>query len=163
VDDAGTLHRNAARVQQALRDAGSSARVVQDPQSARTAEEAAQRLGCEVGAIVKSLLFLADGAPLLVLTSGAHRVDTVFLGAALGAELTRADADAVRLATGQPIGGVAPLGHPSRLRTIVDETLAGFPVVWAAAGTPHALFATSFTELLALTGGEAAAVRPAAG
>jgi len=106
-----------------------------------------------VGAIVKSLVFTADGAPVLILASGDHQVDVAKIAAALGVEhVARADADTVRAATGYPIGGVAPLAHPAPLRTLVDTHLGGFDVVWAAAGTPHAVFPTSYDELLRLTG-----------
>jgi prolyl-tRNA editing enzyme YbaK/EbsC (Cys-tRNA(Pro) deacylase) len=115
---------------------------------------AAEQLGVEIGAIVKSLIFLADGEPVLVLTSGSHQVDTVRVAAAAGVSaLRRADADAVRAATGQPIGGVAPVGHPAPLRTFVDVALAEYPVIWAAGGHPHTVFPTTYAELLALTAG----------
>lgn len=159
------LHRNAARVQDALAAAGSDAEVRQLTDSARTAAEAAAALGVDIGAIVNSLIFRAEptesvgeAIPLLVLTSGAHRVDVAHLGAALGVRLGRADADFVRGATGQPIGGVAPIGHPSPVRTVVDRALATYPVVWASAGHPHAVFPTTFDELVRLTGGEPADV-----
>lgn len=153
------LHPNAQRVADALAAAGASGAVRQLPDSARTASMAAEALGVEIGAIVNSLVFAADGAPLLVLTSGAHRVDTGRVGGLLGAvELTRATPDFVRAATGQPIGGVAPLGHPVRLRTLVDVALGHYDVVWAAAGTPHTVFPTSYVELLRITGGTAADV-----
>ena len=138
-----SLHRHAVRVQEALVAAGSLAEVRQLTDSARTAAEAAEALGVEIGAIVNSLVFRAEAtdgvgepAPLLVLTSGAHRVDVEHLGGALDVRLRRADADFVRAATGQPIGGVAPVGHPRRVRTVVDRALAAHPVVWAAAGIP---------------------------
>lgn len=132
-------------------------RVFEEP--ARTAAEAAALLGVEVGAIANSLVFTADGEPLLVLTSGAHRVDTTAVAALLGvATVRRADPDTVRAATGQVIGGVAPVGHPSPLRTLVDTSLATHPVVWAAAGHPHAVFSTTYDELLRVTGGRPAEV-----
>ena len=126
--------------------------------STRTAKDAANALGCDVGAIASSLLFLAGEEPLLVLTSGAHRVDEARVGDLVGAPLRRASADEVRAHTGYAIGGVAPVGHPEQLRTLVDVQLADHPVVWAAAGHPHAVFPTSYDELLALTGGEPAVV-----
>ena len=154
------VHRNVAHVRDTLRalDAPGEVRVLAD--AARTAREAADALGVPVGAICSSLVFLLDGDPLLVLTSGAHRVDTVMLGGELGGEITRADADAVRAATGQPIGGVAPVGHPAPVRTVVDVALAEHSVVWAAAGHPHAVFPTTFHELVRMTGGEARVVGP---
>lgn len=158
VADVSATHPNVQRVAAVLRDAGiaGEVRVFDDP--ARSAAEAAALLGVDVGAIVKSLVFLLDGEPLLVLASGAHNVDTAKLGAELGGTLRRADADAVRAATGQAIGGVAPVGHPAQLRTVVDVDLASYDVVWAAAGHPHAVFPTSYDDLLRLTGGEALAV-----
>jgi len=155
-----TLHRNAVRVRETLRELGMSGEVHQLADSARTAREAAEALEVPVGAICSSLVFLLDGEPLLVLTSGAHRVDTELLGAALGGTITRADADAVRAATGQPIGGVAPVGHPAPVRTVIDVALEEFEVVWAAAGHPHAVFPTTFAELLRVTAGDPRVVGP---
>jgi len=149
-----TLHRNVVRVREALAELGITGEVRQLADSTRTAREAAEALDVPVGAICSSLVFLLDGEPLLVLTSGAHRVDTDMLGTELGGTITRADADAVRAATGQPIGGVAPVGHPAPLRTVVDVALEEFETVWAAAGHPHAVFPTSFAELVRVTGGE---------
>ena len=148
------MHPNAERVVAALRAAGATGEVRELSDSARTAAEAATALGCPVGAIVKSLVFAADGAPLLVLTSGSHTVDTDRLADALDlATVTRADADLVRSATGFPIGGVAPVGHPAPLQTVVDTALGRYDVVWAAAGTPHAVYPTTYEELLRMTGG----------
>lgn len=155
-----TLHRNAVRIQDLLRELGMTGEVRQLADSARTAREAAEALGVPVGAICSSLVFLIDGEPLLVLTSGAHRVDTALLGETLGGSITRADADAVRAATGQPIGGVAPVGHPAPLRTVVDVALREFDEVWAAAGHPHAVFPTTFDELVRVTGGTPHVVGP---
>ncbi len=127
---------------------------------ARTAAAAAEQLGCEVGAIANSLVFECDGNPLLVMASGAHRVDTDLLARLLGAaSITKASPQVVRNATDQAIGGVAPTGHPSRLRTIVDEELARYPVVWTAAGTPDSVMPLSYRQLLAITEGEVMAVR----
>lgn len=126
------------------------------PDSARTAAEAAAALSCEIGAIANSLVFDAAGTPLLVLTSGAHRVDTGLVARSLGlTRLDRATPDFVRTHTGQAIGGVSPVGHPAPLRTVVDRELARYEVVWAAAGSPHAVFPTSYRELLRLTAGTA--------
>ena len=152
-------HPNTDRVAQALRDGGAIGDVHQLADSTRTAQEAADALGVPVGAIVKSLVFTADGEPVLILASGDHQVDVARIAATLGvAHVARADADTVRAATGYPIGGVAPLAHPAPLRTLVDTHLAGFDVVWAAAGTPHAVFPTSFEELVRLTAGTASDV-----
>jgi len=127
---------------------------------AKTAVAAAQQLGCEVGAIANSLVFDCDGEPLLVMASGAHRVDTALLARVLGAtEIRKADPQLVRGATGQVIGGVAPTGHPSRLRTVVDETLAQYPVIWTAAGTADSVMSMTYEQLLVLTEGKAMSVR----
>jgi len=124
------------------------------PDSARTAREAADALGTEVGAIANSLVFASGGEPVLILTSGAHQVDTALVAAIHDLQpLERADPDFVRAVTGQVIGGVAPIGHPAPLRTFVDLALRDHEVVWAAAGHPHAVFATSFDQLVEITGG----------
>jgi prolyl-tRNA editing enzyme YbaK/EbsC (Cys-tRNA(Pro) deacylase) len=128
--------------------------------AATTAQAAADALGVEVGAIANSLVFTLDGEPLLVLTSGAHRVDADWLGEQLGGEIGRASRELVKDATGQVIGGVAPVGHPSPLRTLVDVALADYAVVWAAAGHAHTVFPTSFDELLRITAGEPVRVVP---
>jgi prolyl-tRNA editing enzyme YbaK/EbsC (Cys-tRNA(Pro) deacylase) len=153
------MHPSVARVAELLRSSGATGEPVQLTDSARTAAEAAAALGCEVGAIASSLVFTADGEPLLVMTSGAHRVDTDLVARTLGVQkVRRADADTVRSATGYAIGGVAPIGHPAPLRTLVDTDLARYDVIWAAAGHPHAVFPTSYDELLRLTGGTPAQV-----
>ena len=126
----------------------------------RTAVEAAAALGIEVGAIANSLVFTLDGEPILVMTSGSHRVDTAWLGAQLGGTIKRADAQVVREATGQVIGGVAPVGHPAPLRTWVDTQLAEFDELWAAAGHAHAVFPLTFDELVRITGGTVTPVEP---
>lgn len=142
----------------ALRDKGVGTEPRHLEDSTRTAKDAANALGCEVGAIASSLLFLAGDEPLLVLTSGAHRVDEDRVGTLVGAPLRRATPEEVRQHTGYAVGGVAPIGHPAPLRTLVDEALQAYPVVWAAAGHPHSVFATNYEELVALTGGTPAAV-----
>jgi len=125
-------------------------------ESTHTAAAAAAVLGVPVGAIVKSLVFTADGEPLLVLASGDHLVDTDKVAAALGAtQVRRADPETVRSASGFAIGGVAPVGHPAPLRTIVDAHLATYPQLWAAAGTPDSIFPTHYDELLRITAGTA--------
>ncbi len=154
-----TEHPMVAHVQQVLREAGATGEVVHLADSARTAQEAADALGVEVGAIASSLVFEVGGNPVLVLTSGAHRVDTAKVAGLLGVpELRKASAAFVREHTGQAIGGVAPVGHPEPIGTLVDITLARFPQVWAAAGHPHAVFPTSYDELLRITAGTAAEV-----
>jgi prolyl-tRNA editing enzyme YbaK/EbsC (Cys-tRNA(Pro) deacylase) len=141
-------------VHDAIRAAGIAGDIVVLPDSAATAALAAAALGVEVGAIANSLVFFSDGAPLLVMTSGAHRVDTKALAHRLGRdEIRRATPDEVRDATGQAIGGVAPAGHPSPVVTVVDEALAAYPEIWAAAGTPHTVFPLTFAELVHLTRG----------
>ncbi len=142
-------------VHESLRAVGIAGEIVVLPDAASTAPLAAAALGVEVGAIANSLVFWSDGAPLLVMTSGAHRVDTAALAERLGRDsIRRATAEQVRDATGQAIGGVAPTGHPSPLTTVIDEDLAGFPEIWAAGGTPHTVFPMTFAELVALTGGQ---------
>ena len=148
-------------VAQAIEDAGLGGRILQLPESAATAAAAAEALSVEVGAIANSLVFTADGAPLLVMTSGAHRVDTWALALALGkTRIDRADAELVRAVTGQAIGGVAPTGHPEPLETVVDAALAGYPEIWAAGGTPHTVFPMTFDELVHLTNGRVLEVGP---
>jgi prolyl-tRNA editing enzyme YbaK/EbsC (Cys-tRNA(Pro) deacylase) len=142
-------------VQQHLIDARLTARVSELPDSTRSAAEAAAALGCEVGAIASSLLFLADEEPLLVMTSGRHRVDTGILAGQVGAKtIEMATAKQVRAVTGQAIGGVAPVGHPAPVRTVVDRALADYETIWAAAGTPHTVMPLTFAQLTALTGGQ---------
>jgi prolyl-tRNA editing enzyme YbaK/EbsC (Cys-tRNA(Pro) deacylase) len=156
------MHRNAQRVQEALRAVGSDAEVVELPTSARTSAEAADALGVAVGQIAKSLVFVADGRPVLAVLSGDDRLDTTLLARHLGAgRVERADADTVRAATGFPIGGVSPVANPEGLRVLVDRGLDAHREVWAAAGTPHAVFRTTFAELVSVSGGEAADVRVA--
>lgn len=127
---------------------------------AKTAAAAAEQLGCEVGAIANSLVFECDGEPLLVMASGAARVDTGVVASHLGANhIRKADPKLVRSATGQIIGGVAPVGHPEPLRTVVDQTLASYPVIWTAAGTADSVMPLTYAQLLSLTRGVALAVR----
>lgn len=155
-------HPSINKIAAALREAGLPAaadgiRVLDD--DVRTAAAAAHALGVPVGAIANSLVFRAGEAPLLALTSGAHRADTAVLAALAGVErVDRANPAFVREHTGQAIGGVAPVGHPRPITTLVDNQLADHPVVWAAAGHPKAVFPTTFADLLALTGGLAADV-----
>ncbi len=152
-------HPNVRRVTDALRAAGATGAPILLADPAPTAATAAAQLGCDVGAIANSLVFDADGHPLLVMTSGAHRVDTVRVADLVGAQqLDRADADFVRKHTGMPIGGVAPIGHPRPIRTIVDVALSRYDVVWAAGGHPHTVFPTTYDELLRITGGTPAEV-----
>lgn len=153
------MHPSARKVADTLRELGVSGDVRELAEPAPTAATAAAQLGCEVGAIANSLVFNADGAPLLILTSGAHRVDTTRAAALAGADsVRRANPDFVRASTGQVIGGVAPVGHPQPLRTLVDVWLDKYDVVWAAAGHAHTVFPTSFAELVRITGGTPADV-----
>jgi prolyl-tRNA editing enzyme YbaK/EbsC (Cys-tRNA(Pro) deacylase) len=132
--------------------AGGGGRVVILPDSVHTAVLAAEALGCEVGAIANSLLFDADGRPVLILTSGAHRVDTVATAARIGVPaLKRASPEFVREHTGNVIGGVSPLGHPGPVPTWLDVELRRYDEIWAAAGHPAAVFSTTYDELLAMT------------
>lgn len=158
-------HPNVQAVQDALESAdavdaaGRPCQVRMLPDAVHTAAAAAAALGVEVGQIANSLIFDADGEPLLVLTSGAHRVDTAKVAADLGlAALKRATPEFVRAHTGQAIGGVAPLGHPKPVRTLVDTALAGYPEIWAAGGVPRAVFPTTYAELLRITAGTPAEV-----
>ena len=152
-------HPSVVRVTDRLAELGATGSVKVLDGSARTAAQAAEQLGIEVAQIANSLVFSADGAPLLVVASGGHRVDTAKVAALVGAgSVDRADADFVRTHTGFAIGGVAPVGHPEPLRTLVDTALGQYDEVWAAAGHPHAVFPTTYAELLRLTGGTAADV-----
>jgi prolyl-tRNA editing enzyme YbaK/EbsC (Cys-tRNA(Pro) deacylase) len=152
-------HPAVRRVRDALTTAGASGKPVVLAEHAPTAATAAAQLDCTVAAIANSLVFSADGEPLLVLTSGGHRVDTAKVAALLGvAKVGRADADLVRAATGMAIGGVAPVGHAVPIRTLVDVDLAEHDVVWAAAGHPRTVFPTTYDELVRITGGTPAEV-----
>ncbi|SOE02800.1 YbaK/EbsC family protein [Blastococcus haudaquaticus] len=154
-------HPRVAEVTRLLRAAGAPGTVRHLPDSAPTAATAAAQLGVEVGAIANSLVFDVAGSPLLVLTSGAHRVDEAVVATLLGVpRISRATPDFVRRHTGQAIGGVAPIGHPEPIGTLVDVELARYDEVWAAAGHPHTVFPTTYDELLRLTGGTAAEVGP---
>ncbi|HLM07797.1 MAG TPA: YbaK/EbsC family protein [Blastococcus sp.] len=152
-------HPRVADVTRVLTEAGATGEVRMLPAEVRTAAAAAAALEVPVGAIVNSLVFDADGSPLLILTSGAHRVDERKVAALLGvASISPAPADFVRRHTGQAIGGVAPIGHPEPIGTLVDIELARHDRVWAAAGHPASVFSTSYDELLRLTAGTAAEV-----
>ncbi|SOC50723.1 Cys-tRNA(Pro) deacylase, prolyl-tRNA editing enzyme YbaK/EbsC [Blastococcus aggregatus] len=147
-------HPRVAVVSRLLQEAGAAGEVRVLPAEVRTAAAAAAELGVPVGAIANSLVFVAAGEPLLVLTSGAHRVDETKVAGLLGVpSVSRAPAELVRRVTGQPIGGVAPVGHPEPLGTLVDVELARHARVWAAAGHPATVFPTTYDELLRLTDG----------
>jgi prolyl-tRNA editing enzyme YbaK/EbsC (Cys-tRNA(Pro) deacylase) len=148
-------HPAVQRVRQALRQHGSAAEVIELADTARTAAAAASALGVPLGAIVKSLVFTIDGTPVMALIAGDRRCATKTLPGAFGLSglVIRADADRVRQATGFAIGGVAPLGHPARLPTAIDDSLGRFETVYAAAGHPFFVFPTTMLELSLLTGG----------
>jgi prolyl-tRNA editing enzyme YbaK/EbsC (Cys-tRNA(Pro) deacylase) len=153
------MHPNGVKVRDALRQVGVETDIVETEESSPTAVRAAEQLGISVGQIANSLIFSADGVPVLVLASGAHKVDTEIVARFLGAQsVHRPDADFVREHTGQPIGGVAPLGHPRPVQTIVDDALAQYDEVWAAGGHPHYVFRTTYDELVRITGGTPLAV-----
>lgn len=152
--DPVTIPAKALALQQQLRDLGVERDIVHFPGGVHTAKAAADALGIEVGQIANSLIFWMADAPLLVMTSGRHRVDTAALATALGeGPIQRATPEQVRAATSQVIGGVAPIGHPVPVRTIVDEALADHDRISAAAGTPDTVFLLTFDELVHITGG----------
>jgi prolyl-tRNA editing enzyme YbaK/EbsC (Cys-tRNA(Pro) deacylase) len=154
------LKPSAQKVQDALRAAGFANEVVELPDSTRTSAEAAAAVGCTVGQIVKSLVFRAEtsGRAVLVVASGAHRVDEKRIAAEVGEPIGRASPDLVREQTGYAIGGVPPVGHPMPLLTIVDEALLGYAEIWAAAGHPNAVFRLIPDELVRMTAGRVARV-----
>jgi prolyl-tRNA editing enzyme YbaK/EbsC (Cys-tRNA(Pro) deacylase) len=160
-------HPGVRRVQAALAEKGSRAAVIDLEVTARSAQDAADALGVELGAIVKTLLFTIDGAPVMALVAGDQRCDIRALPSAFGRSglVLRADAERVRAVTGYVIGGVPPLGHPRPLPTAIDDSLGRFETVYAAAGHPHCVFPTTMLELSLLTGGAVTrgiAVDPAA-
>ncbi|WP_419554294.1 YbaK/EbsC family protein [Candidatus Poriferisodalis sp.] len=137
-------------------EVGMAPEILRFPDGTRTAAQAAAAVGCELGQIVKSLVFLCDGEAVLALTSGANRVDTAQLGTVLGGTITRADADGVRDATGYAIGGTPPFGHARPLRAVVDRALLTYDTVWAAAGTPDTVFELTPDELVRASRAEVA-------
>lgn len=145
------------RVRAALAQAGLAPDIVELPGAARTAKAAAEFLGCEVAQIANSLVFRAvdSGAGVLVMSSGARRVDTAKLASVVGEPIAKADAGFVRACTGFAIGGVAPVGHSGGLQAFVERSLAAYAEVWAAAGHPNTVFRLTYDELLRLTGGRA--------
>lgn len=150
------LSRSATRVQQALDLFGLDFQVTELPASTRTAKEAALAVGCDVSQIAKSLVFrfAQRDRPLLVIVSGSNRVDTDLLSAYLGEKIIIAQADYVRAQTGFAIGGVPPVGHIQTIRTLIDEDMNQYAQIWAAAGTPRAVFRLSFKALVEITNGE---------
>lgn len=150
------LSPSAQRVQDALRAAGFAYEVVESPEPTRTAAEAARRVGCQVGQIAKSLVFrtATTGRPVLVIASGANTVNEFRIGMYLKEAVARAPAAFVREVTGFAIGGVPPLGHARPLPTFIDQDLLSYPEIWAAAGTPYALFRLLPADLVRMTGGQ---------
>jgi prolyl-tRNA editing enzyme YbaK/EbsC (Cys-tRNA(Pro) deacylase) len=155
-----SLPARARRVQEELHRLGLDAEVVQTPDSARTAAEAADAVGASVGRIVKSLVFLVDGAPVLALVSGQNQLDPKRLAALAGGKVERASADVVREATGFAIGGVPPVAHATELPIFCDPDLLAYDTVWAAAGTPHCVFEIAPAELVRVTGAQVADLKP---
>ena len=147
-------HRNVTRVVEAGASIGLDVRPVRFPEGTKTAIDAAAAIGCDVGQIVKSLIFAVDGELVLAYVSGANRLDETKLAiAAGGSTCSRVDADTVRAATGFPIGGVPPVGHDTELRVFVDPDLLGYDTVWAAAGTWHDVFSLTPAQLVSASGG----------
>jgi prolyl-tRNA editing enzyme YbaK/EbsC (Cys-tRNA(Pro) deacylase) len=163
MNEGGAMKPTAQRVADALAALGVETRVIEFAESTRTAEEAAAAIGTQVAQIVKSLVFMAGDAPVLALVSGTNRLDTARLRAWTDAPPRRATADEVRAATGYAIGGVPPIGHAQPLRTFIDHHLMQYDVLYAAAGTPHAVFAITPADLARITGGQITdlAARPA--
>jgi prolyl-tRNA editing enzyme YbaK/EbsC (Cys-tRNA(Pro) deacylase) len=155
------LSSSAQKIQDLLDSLGYSYVVIEHAESTRTAQEAADRAGCEIGQIVKSLIFQGktSGKPILVLTSGSNRVDEKRISNFAGEPIRRAEADFVRAVTGFAIGGVPPIGHNEKMETYLDEDLQQYLVVWAAAGTPNAIFKLSPSDLQKMTGGRTVQVK----
>lgn len=152
---ASTLSSTASRFKQMLEDRGYFLDVVELPDSTRTAKEAAAAVGCSVPQIAKALIFRGGetGDAILAIVSGSNRADTDKLAALCGESIGKADADFVRAQTGFAIGGVPPTGHPEQLRTYIDDDLLAFDDVWAAAGTPRAVFRLPTDQIGEMTGG----------
>lgn len=150
------LSPSARKVQQALSAIGMQLEVVELPDSTRTSQEAAAAVGCQVGQIAKSIIFqtLASHHPVLVIASGPNRVNERIIAGLVGEDIGKADADFVRNRTGFVIGGVPPVGHTEQLETFIDQDLLQYPQIWAAAGTPHAVFRLTPNELLKMTHGK---------
>ena len=156
-----TLSPSALKVQEVLRLMGFNGKVIEFEDSTRTSAEAAERVGCQIGQIVKSLIFRgqASDKPVLVLTSGANRVDEMLVSRYAGETIGRADAEFVRASTGFAIGGVPPVGHLLPLETYIDEDLLQYDQIWGAAGTPNAVFEMTPTDLEKMTGGKVIRVK----
>lgn len=150
------MHPTAQKVAEAAHALGLNITIKEFEDTTRTAEDAARAIGCTVAQIVKSLVFVVDGQPIMALVSGPNRLDEAKLAALCGVskgKIKRADADSVRAATGFAIGGVPPFGHVTRLPVYIDQDFLQFEVIWAAAGTPYAVFAITPAELVRVTGG----------
>ena len=155
------LSTSAQKIQDLLAEQGYNITVIEYAESTRTAQEAADRAGCTLGQITKSLIFRGkdSGKPILVLTSGANRVDEKRIAEYSGEHIVRADADFVRAVTGFAIGGVPPLGHAQKMETYLDEDLLQYATIWAAAGTPNAIFELTPAQLQSMTGGKSVGVK----
>ena len=155
------LSSTAQKVQDALALQGFDCKVIEHQESTRTAQEAADRAGCALGQITKSLIFKGtkSNKPILVLTSGANRVDEKRISEHAGESIGRADADFVRTTTGFAIGGVPPIGHTQKMETYLDEDLLQYPTIWAAAGTPNAIFELTPADLQKMTQGKVIRVK----
>jgi prolyl-tRNA editing enzyme YbaK/EbsC (Cys-tRNA(Pro) deacylase) len=156
-----SLSPSAQKIQDLLNSLGYNYTVIEHVESTRTAQEAADRAGCELGQIVKSLIFKGkdSGKPILVLTSGANRVDEKRISGYAGESIGRADADFVRAVTGFAIGGVPPVGHVQPMETYLDEDFLQYPTIWAAAGTPNAIFELKTEDLQTMTNGKVVMVK----
>ncbi len=155
------LSPSAQKIQALLNSLGYNYTVIEHAESTRTAQEAADRAGCELGQIVKSLIFRGktSGKPILVLTSGVNRVDEKRISGYAGESISRADADFVRTVTGYAIGGVPPIGHNEKMETYLDEDFLQYKMVWAAAGTPNAIFELTIDDLQKMTEGKITQVK----
>ena len=155
------LSTSAQKIQDLLNSLNYDYTVIEHAESTRTAQEAADRAGCELGQIVKSLIFKGkeSGKPILVLTSGANRVDEKRISGYAGEAIGKADADFARAVTGFVIGGVPPIGHIQKMETYIDEDFLGYPTIWAAAGTPNAIFELKTADLPVMTGGKVVTVK----
>ena len=156
-----TLSSSSQKIQDQLNLLGYDYTVIEHVESTRTAQEAADRAGCELGQIVKSLIFKGkeSGKPILVLTSGANRVDEKRISEYAGEHISRADADFVRAVTGFAIGGVPPIGHVQKMETYIDEDFLQYATIWAAVGTPNAIFELKTEDLQKMTDGKVARVK----
>ena len=155
------LSPSAQKIQNLLNSLGYDYTVIEHAESTRTAQEAADRAGCQLGQIVKSLIFRGktSGKPILVLTSGSNRVDEKRISGYAGETISRADADFVRTVTGFAIGGVPPIGHAQKMETYLDEDFLSYQTIWAAAGTPNAIFELKTEDLQKMTDGKIARVK----